>query len=277
MKTYEKVLLKSITTIIVLVYIIISMNLRVYASNTQNTLIDGTVVEKISNPDAKEGETDGLIDGGDRETSYAWAMATRGDYVYIGTNKNIVGGIANTFVQSMVSSGIPEDTAWELVNSMTNNEIPRPETEEGGQIFKCNINTGDIEVIYTAPKDVAFRMGIEFDGDLYFCSFSSDTRADNYIYKIDENDNITIAFTSKTGTSLRAACIYEDSLLFGGVDSIQIILDTICRPSKFPIGPTAWANPGPILPSVVIEVLRPTITFCSIILIKIAPTRNIAK
>lgn len=221
MKTYEKVLLKSITTIIVLVYIIISMNLRVYASNTQNTLIDGTVVEKISNPDAREGETDGLIDGGDRETSYAWAMATRGDYVYIGTNKNIVGGIANTFVQSMVSSGIPEDTAWELVNSMTNNEIPRPETEEGGQIFKCNINTGDIEVIYTAPKDVAFRMGIEFDGDLYFCSFSSDTSADNYIYKIDENDNITIAFTSKTGTSLRAACIYEDSLLFGGVDSRQ--------------------------------------------------------
>lgn len=47
-----------------------------------------TKIEKISNPSAGQGENDGLIAGGERETSYAWAMAARGNYLYIGTNKN---------------------------------------------------------------------------------------------------------------------------------------------------------------------------------------------
>ena len=220
MKTYEKIIF-SITIGVMICLFIISMNFNVYANDTEKTFATGFKIEKISNPEAGEGEPDGLVEGGNRETSYAWAMATRGDYLYIGTNKNIVGGIADTFVKSMASAGVSEDIAWGLINSMTNNEIPRPTTEKGGEIFKCDMKTGNMEIIYTADKNVAFRNAVEFEGNLYFASYSSDTTADNYIYKIDENDEISIALTSESGTSLRASCEYDNSLLFGGVDSRQ--------------------------------------------------------
>ena len=176
-------------------------------------------IEKISNPDAGEGETDGLMEGGERGTSYAWATAIRGDYIYIGTNKDVLGSFAKPFVNAMVSAGATEDTAWGVVDAITNGEIPRPTTETGGDIFKCNKSTGEIQKIYTAEKGVAFRMAIEFEGNLYFASYSAEDGAENNILKIDSEDNITKAFSSVDGTSLRAACIYDNSLLFGGVDA----------------------------------------------------------
>ena len=224
MKTYEKIIAKSFAVLIIFL-LILTTNLNIYAydnlNNVKSVTSTDVKVEKVSNPDAGEGEADGLVEGGDRETSYAWAMAQRGDYLYIGTNKNIVGSIADTFVKAMASAGVSEDIAWGLINSMTNNEIPRPTTETGGYIFKYDMNAKDFEIIYTADKGVAFRMAVEFEGNLYFASFSSDTTADNYIYKIDENDKVTVAFTSESGTSMRASCVYDGSLLFGGVDARQ--------------------------------------------------------
>ena len=208
-----------IMTILTILFYLYTANFVIAANENQKATATGLTIEKISNPDSGEGEPDGLISGGNRETSYAWAMAARGNYLYIGTNKNIVGSVADAFVQALEGAGVSADVAWNLINSMTNNEIPRPTTETGGEIFKCNIDTGEIELIYTAEKNVAFRMAVEFDGDLYFGSYSSDTTNDNYIYKIDENDEISIAFTSENGTSLRASCIYDGTLLFGGVDS----------------------------------------------------------
>lgn len=180
---------------------------------------DSATIEKISNPDSGEGEADGIVPGGDREASYAWAMTTRGNYVYVGTNKNIIGGVATTFVDSIVAAGATEDQAWAMIDLLTENEIPRPTTTVGGEIFKCDITTGEITKIFTADDGVAFRMAIEFDGNLYFGSYSGDPTATNYIYKIDENDEVTVSFTSEYGTSMRAACIYNDELYFGGVDS----------------------------------------------------------
>lgn len=211
---------KRVVILLIILSFIIS-NLYVYAADTSTTADTNLKIEKISNPTSGEGEADGLVPGGDRENSYAWAMAARGEYLYVGTNKNIVGSIADTFVKALTSASdtITEDQAWMLINSMTNNEIPRPTTDKGGDIFKINTTTGEIKSIYTADYGVAFRNAVEFDGNLYFASFCSDTTKDNYIYKVDENDQITVAFTSKSGTSMRASCEYDNSLLFGGVDS----------------------------------------------------------
>ena len=211
------------------IFVILAMlavNLNVYVSDayTVSTSTKELTIDKISNPDAGEGDADGLVEGGDRETSYSWAMAARGQYLYIGTNRNIVGSVADAFVKAMTEAGVTEDVAWGLINSMTNNEIPRPTTQDGGEIFKCDMLTGKIEKIYTADAGVAFRMATEFEGNLYFASYSAVAGADNYIYKIDENDEITVAFTSSNGTSLRASCVYDNSLLFGGVDA-RIELD----------------------------------------------------
>lgn len=200
----------------------------VYATNNQH------IIEKISNPDAGVGDADGLEEGGNRETSYAWAMATRGNYVYIGTNKNIIGNVVQTFINTITTSyGISEKVAWGLVDNITNGEVPRPTTEEGGYIFKCNIYTGEIEKIFTADKGVSFRMAIECDGDLYFASYAAEDigatdtteNVKNYIYRIDKNDEITKVFESTGGASMRAACLYDGNLLFGGIDESTVISD----------------------------------------------------
>ena len=165
-----KVKIKNIVTFLILMMILSSAILS-FSSYTYAAAVN---IEKISNPDAGEGETDGLMEGGERGTSYAWATAIRGDYIYIGTNKDVLGSFAKPFVNAMVSAGATEDTAWGVVDAITNGEIPRPTTETGGDIFKCNKSTGEIQKIYTAEKGVAFRMAIEFEGNLYFASYSAE-------------------------------------------------------------------------------------------------------
>ena len=137
MKNFKRKQKLKIILSVIVILTMLAVNLNVYVSDayTVSTSTKELNVEKISNPNAGEGEADGLVDGGDRETSYSWAMAARGQYLYIGTNRNVIGNVANAFVTAMTSAGITEDVAWGFINSMTNNEIPRPTTQDGGEIF----------------------------------------------------------------------------------------------------------------------------------------------
>lgn len=175
-------------------------------------------VTKISNPDRTYRMGDGLVEGGDRETSYAWCMEERGDYVYIGTNKNIGGLVADALIAAFEANGVDEETVWALGNVLTNGEVPRPQTEEGGYILRCSKKTGEIVKLYTAPKNVSFRMAIRHGNNIYFGSYASDAMSSNDILRIDENDNIETVFSSTNGTSMRAACLMDDKVYFGGVD-----------------------------------------------------------
>ena len=216
----KKGLLKKVVVLMVLTITMLNGMLFEFPSISNAFDTSNTRIEKISNKDSGEGEADGITPGGDREASYAWAMATRGNYVYVGTNKNIVGNaVKTTFMNALIQAGGTEEMAWTIVDMATNGDIPRPTTTVGGEIFKCNIQTGEITKIFTAAEGVAFRMAIEHDGMLYFASYSQDITSENYIYKIDENDEITEAFISTGGASMRAACKYDNSLLFGGVDA----------------------------------------------------------
>ena len=119
----------------------IALILCIIITNTIYTLITWATtnemnLEKISNPEKGSGEPDGLEFVGNRETSYVWAMATRGDYVYIGTNKNILGNVVQTFIDTMTTSfGLTEDMAWDVVNIITDSEVPRPTTRGRWKYF----------------------------------------------------------------------------------------------------------------------------------------------
>ena len=193
------------------------------------TILTDQTLTKISNPGSDPRDADGLVPEGDRETSYAWCIAARGDYVYIGTNKNIVGSVVESLTAALEAAGISEDQAWKLADVMMNGEIPRPTTTEGGQILRVNCLTNEIDVIYTADAGTSFRMAITHGENVYFGSytvgagdsFSTDTEEglSNDIFCIDAEDNVTKVFSSFNGTSMRAACEYEGSLFFGGVDA----------------------------------------------------------
>ena len=205
---------KSLVALLTLAILLSSVVMTVGAEQTQSDF----TVTKISNPDRTYRMGDGLIEDGDRETSYAWCMADRGDYVYIGTNKNMGGLVADALVSTFQANGVDVETVWDLGNVLTNGEVPRPQTEEGGYILRCSKETGEIVKLYTAPKNVSFRMAIEHDGNVYFGSYAADAVSSNDILRIDENDNIEVVFSSTNGTSMRAACLMDDKLYFGGVD-----------------------------------------------------------
>ena len=210
-----KVILKK--SLVVLLTLAILLSSVVMTAGAEQKQSDFTVT-KISNPDRTYRMGDGLIEGGDRETSYTWCMADRGDYVYIGTNKNIGSLVADALVKAFQANGIDEETVWTLGNILTNGEVPRPQTEDGGYILRCSKETGEIVKLYTAPKNVSFRMAIEHNGNVYFGSYAADAVSSNDILRIDENDNIEVVFSSTNGTSMRAACLLDDKLYFGGVD-----------------------------------------------------------
>ena len=50
----------------------------------------GYYMQKLSNPTLGEGEADGLVTPGDRFNSYGWATGELGDYIYVGSNRNLV-------------------------------------------------------------------------------------------------------------------------------------------------------------------------------------------
>lgn len=188
-------------------------------------------ITKISNPDRSYRDGDGLVEGGDRETSYTWCMADRGDYIYIGTNKNIGGLVADALIAAFEANGVDEETVWALGNVLCNGEIPRPHTETGGYILRVSKQTGEIVNLYTAPKNVSFRMAITFGDSIFFGSYAADAVSSNDILRIDKNDNIETVFSSTNGTSMRAACILDDKLYFGGVDESETLAqgDEACK------------------------------------------------
>ena len=85
---------------------------------------NGYKIEKITNPTKGEGDVDGIIQGGDRNNCYAWAMTERDGFLYIGTNRNILGGMIAQFAQAMTQAGLTYDQVWDIVNVITNGEVP---------------------------------------------------------------------------------------------------------------------------------------------------------
>ncbi len=181
----------------------------------------GDMVEKISNPDRSEREVDGLID--DRETGYLWALAERGDYLYIGTWRNTVGAVIQIFLESaIVASGtMDSETVWGLTDIITNGEVPHPTSysdtvgANGGVIVKVpKDNPEDYEIIFESADP--FRHVINYGDDLYFATYVGPTGNDASIYKVDEDDNVTKVYSTKQGASMRANAVFNGHLYFAG-------------------------------------------------------------
>ena len=184
---------------------------------------DNYTVTKISNPDRGEREVDGLMPGGDRENSYTWRLAMRGDEIYIATTRNIASALVNLYAPAFAASGISVDTFWAMINAVTNGDIPRNDANEGANIISYNRKTGEFKVIYTGEKAVYYRMAVTFGDDVYFGSYSADPTVSQYILKLDTDGNFTKVFETMGSVSLRANCEYDGHLFFAGADDREEI------------------------------------------------------
>ena len=191
-------------------------------SDGEDVYAENYTVTKLSNPSRGEREVDGLIEGGDRENSYAWRLAMRGDEIYIATARNIASALVNMYAPAFSEAGISADTFWAMIDAVTNGDIPRNDANEGADILSYNSTTGEFKVIYTADTGDYFRMAVTYGDNVYFGSYSAVPTNPQYILKLDAEGSFTKVFETMGSVSLRANCVYDDgeseNLYFAGAD-----------------------------------------------------------
>ena len=213
---------------------------------TMSTHADNVyTVKRISNPDRTERQVDGLMPGGDRENSYTWRMAMRGDYIYIATTRNIASALVNMYAPNFTASGMSLDDFWKLIDALDNGDIPRNDNNEGANIIEYNRKSGDFRVVYTGEPGIYYRMAVTFGDNVYFGSYSANPEAKQYILKLDTDGNFTKVFETQKSISLRANCEYDGHLFFAGaddrteIDEMQMLMDMLA--GKVPSYPTKMA------------------------------------
>ena len=216
----KKRIISAILSVVMLVSVLVP---AVSAQSSEQPAADYTI-ERISNPEGAPREVDGLIN--DRGTSYTWRMAQRGDDIYIATYRNLLSGVISLFVPALSEQGMTEDDVWALSDLLTNGSFPRAEDTDGAYIIKYNTVTGEFSTVFTFPSYMQCRMVVNYEGDIYAGSFSS-VLPRQYLYKIDENDEVTEVFTTSESFSIRANCVYDSGngnhLYFAGADEREVL------------------------------------------------------
>ena len=183
-------------------------------------------VRKISNPFHGEREVDGLVAGGDRQNSYTWRLAERGDEIYIATARNIASALVNLYGESICgASGMSMDAFWTMIDAVTNGDIMRNDANEGANIICYNRKTGRFKVVWTGEDAEYQRMAVTFDGNVYFGSYSADPSVVQYILKLDQEGNFTKVFETTGCTAMRANCVYDDHLFFASADDRTVVAE----------------------------------------------------
>ena len=215
-----------LAAILTLAMLLSLLSASAFAVQSSKKHLDGTkyTVEKVSNPDRGPGEVDGLEAGGDRWNSYAWSMAElndeNGDYIYIGSNRNIIYSI-------MASMGAAMPFGMDFVNSMvdmvTNGEL---DTSSGNldnynaAIMRYNTATQEMETYFDSIDYITkpgsdyylvsgFRGAITYKNSVFFNG--STALGKSLIYKIGSNEQaVPETVLSIVGGTMRAMCVTDD-------------------------------------------------------------------
>ena len=212
---------------------------------------------KISNPSSGSRQADGINTNDEtgfsanRLNSYAWAVASRGDYIYIGTNRTLFGSALYALAETMRGQGLPvtDNIVASVAGVLSGGDVPVELDEEDfvPQIIRFDVKNGTTKVIYqpqtargednrlyytdkngqlikdadVASETASFRSVVEFEGNLYFGSLGVNMLQ---LVRIDENDDAEVVFqTIGLISSLRAGCIHDDgdgeTVYFGGQDT----------------------------------------------------------
>lgn len=183
-------------------------------------------VRKISNPFHGEREVDGLVAGGDRQNSYTWRLAERGDEIYIATARNLASMLVNLYGEAISgAAGVSMDTFWAMIDAVTNGDIMRNDVNEGADIICYNRKTGEFKVVWTGNEAEFQRMAVTFGGNVYFGSYSADPSVVQYILKLDKDGNFTKVFQTTGCTAMRANCVYDNHLFFASADDRTVIAE----------------------------------------------------
>lgn len=187
------------------------------------------LIEKVSNPYTVSGNADGLENGGDRENSYAWSMQEMedeyGDYIYIGSNRNILYAALSSFMSGSGDSEIMKS----LVDTITNGELKTdtsPVSFAQASIFRYNVKTNSMETYFDSADYTSgvysyvsgFRACMPFKNSLYF---NANGTSNSMIWRVSNNNQETpeVVF-NQPGGYMRAMTVSsdEETMYIGGTD-----------------------------------------------------------
>ena len=182
------------------------------------------IIRKLSNPTKGEKETDGFNSAGDRCNGYAWAMAESKNYIYIGSNRNIIFSlIKNIFILGNFAE-IITDLIFE-------DDVSTEALDNSAEIFRYNKLTKKMEQVYKSEltpeggfyesgyrSAVSFKPYNEDNESIYIGAFGNNyTRIlklkENYVIDVDKPEVVFIDNTGKS--SVRAMEIHQEKLYFG--------------------------------------------------------------
>lgn len=140
------------------------------------------VAEKISNPTHGEREADGLVEveggDGDRMNSYAWSMTRLGDYVYIGSNRNLIYSAVYSELNRMITEGEIELASSTDLNKSMETLAKAVDVATAGDVYTdCTID----QFVYA----VIVRYNIK-DGTIEKCFDAAENALDNPFYNDSE-------------------------------------------------------------------------------------------
>ena len=192
---------------------------------------------RISNPgadaDINDGHIiDGLIPDGDRMQSYAWAVAERDGYIYIGTNYNFLGQQIKAIIGS--SGGGSSQTILDIIQEWTQDQLPAAGSGSNAPVLlKINPKSGDVKKLdppnSLSDPNAAYRSAIVHDDIIYMGTWGPGAAG---IIKIYENDNVEFSKAPQSSpipgitSSMRACAIYDGELYFAGIDFHQTGVNT---------------------------------------------------
>ncbi len=192
-----------------------SVSMNVSAREYENQP-DGCTITKISNTASAEGEIDGLLKGGNRNTSYSYQMAERGDDIYIAACRNVLEGLVESSLYVLSA-----DEVKAVTNLLTNGDVPTDSDADGSYIIKYSKKTGEFAKLYTLPSRVRTTMAVAYGENVYFSTSSVGGFEENRIYRCDKNDKIeeVASFGAFSGAS---NCVYDGKLFIAGLDELDV-------------------------------------------------------
>lgn len=182
------------------------------------------IIQKLSNPTKGEKEADGFNSAVDRRNGYAWAMAESKNYIYIGSNRNIIFSL----IKSIFILGNFAETITDLIFE---DDVSTETLDNSAEIFRYNKLTKKIEQVYKSEltleggfyesgyiSAVSFKPYNEDNESIYIGAFGNNyTRIlkfkENYVIDVDKPEVVFIDNTGKS--SVGAMEVHEAKLYFG--------------------------------------------------------------
>ncbi len=218
LSSYSKAL-----SFVLLIVLVLSCNTSMAFADTGITYPNSQyLIEKLSHPASGEGQADGILpEAGDRSNSYTWVQTQLGDYLYLGSNRNILAG---TFLQA-AGGELDADLVLHFLDDISNGDIPTDKAairDSAARVFRYDLKKKSFEEIYQSQAITGYRGALTYKpvdaekASAYLGCLGSKARVLRFGDDFEVGDTPETVFESDTGyTSVRAMAQHGDAMCIG--------------------------------------------------------------